>query len=443
MLCDLSRNRIPSLRNALAHWIWLIGILSAIAPLFGQTIPERLDLQTAVAIALESHPLLDAASAEVSAQEGLIRQSSFRPNPAFTLQTENWRFTGDPSFDLGSELDVFAYVTQPLERKGKRDRRVEVASSRQEKLRLSQALTAWRLRQEVKAAFWQAMLAQTELGILKENLRLFAQITEFNRVRVQEGATAEVDLIRVELEEQRLRIVVEEAAAELDRRKHELVRAMGREEQYLTFELVGEPVQGLRPGGEGPEALTVRALGSRLEVQLARVDVEEVRTRLRLEEARAKPDWDLIFGYKRGGGFNTILAGVSVPLTLFDKNEGNILFQSRDIERAEAMVRVASAEVRADVAAALAGLNRRARILQEVENNMVGRAEETWNIGRAAYEEGAASLLVLIDAQRSRNEITLLRNRAVHELQVDLIQLENAIGEEAPPVGMESLSLEK
>ena len=73
---------------------------------------------------------------------------------------------------------------------------------------------------------------------------------------------------------------------------------------------------------------------------------------------------------------------------------------------------------------------------------MLDRADESWEIARAAYQEGAIDLLRLLDAQRSSNEVHLLQNRTQIEFQLDLVQLENAVGQEGPPVGLNSLKTE-
>lgn len=414
---------------------------SGSVPVLGQNLPAELDLSTALRLSLEHHPALEASTAAVAGAEGLIRQGRLRPNPLFTVQTENWRFGGEPSFHVGSDLDLFAYLAQPFELGGKRERRVELAEQEKTIAQLRHRQLEWRIRQEVRRSFWQAFLAQREFDLLEENARLFEQITNYHEVRVREGAMAEADLIRVRLEEQRLQLIREEAAVEAERSRMDLVRAMGGGAYRPDFTLVGDPVTSLPEPGVGLSELLNRALQLRPDLQVTEAEVERARRRLNLEQAQARPDWDLIFGYKRTEGFNTVLAGVSIPLPVFDRNEGNILFNQSEVDRAQALLQAQRRRVQTEVEGALSTLARRVAMLRQLDEGMLQRAEESWQISLAAYQEGATDLLRLLDAQRSRNEVRLLRIRTQLELQMSLVDLEEAVGAENLAIGLETIGV--
>jgi len=69
-------------------------------------------------------------------------------------------------------------------------------------------------------------------------------------------------------------------------------------------------------------------------------------------------------------------------------------------------------------------------MLQSMQKGVLERAEESWRISNAAYQEGGADLLRLLDAQRVRNEIRLLFVRTQMEYRLNLTELESAVGEE-------------
>jgi len=100
---------------------FLFAVCAAAQPLLS---PEE-----AVGTALRSHPLLSAARARTAAADGLVLQAGLRPNPRLTLQTENWRPYGTPSFSPNRDPDTYAFLSKPLERGGKRERRVELANA--------------------------------------------------------------------------------------------------------------------------------------------------------------------------------------------------------------------------------------------------------------------------------------------------------------------------
>jgi cobalt-zinc-cadmium efflux system outer membrane protein len=432
--------RVPRLQWWVVPVSCLLGFLPT--PVTGQEIPDELDLVAAVRLALDHHPALKVSDAAVAGAEGLIEQGRLRPNPLFTVQTENWRFGGDPSFHVGSDLDLFAYVSQPFELGGKRERRVELAEQEKTVAELRRRQLEWQIRQQVRRSFWQAFLAQREFELLEENARLFEQVTNYHEIRVREGAMAEADLIRVRLEEERLQLTSEEAAVRAERSRTDLIRAMGGGLHSLDFRLIGEPTTSLPSRGIGVSELLEQVLQARPDLQSMAADVERARRQVRLAEARSRPDWEVIFGYKRTEGFNTVLGGVSIPLPIFDRNQGNIRFNQSEVDRAEALLRERQRQAQTEVAGAVAALGRRASMLRRIEEGMLERAEESWQISLAAYREGATDLLRLLDAQRSRNEVRLLRIRTRLELQVSLVDLEEAVGVENLPIGLETVGVQ-
>ena len=95
----------------------------------------------------------------------------------------------------------------------------------------------WNVRQEVRRAYYGALLAQKRLQMMAENNQSFQQIVEYHRFRVREGAMAEADLIKVELEAERLSLDRETAALEGERSRFELLKAMGESATAAHFSL--------------------------------------------------------------------------------------------------------------------------------------------------------------------------------------------------------------
>jgi len=414
------------------------GIFLVVTPaLSGQEIPEKLDLKTALKLGLENHPALAAAAAAVSGTEGLVRQSSTRPNPSFVAQSENWRFYGDPSFQMGSDLDLFLYVNQPIERGNRRARRIELSSQERLIAELRQKDLEWKVRQEIKRMYWLALLAQRERELIKQNVTFFGQVTDYHEARVREGAMAEVDLIRVQLEEDKLRLQEESAEVESQRALADLVKTMGLHAPRTWFTLE-DRLEDLPESGATLAELVRLALDNRTDIRLVEAELERAKREVDLEVARGKQDWNVMLGYKRTEGFHTVLAGLNIPLPIFDQNVGNIYFRQFEVDRREALLREKQAQIQVEIRGAADVLSKRLVMLEQVEPGMVQRAEESWNIAEAAYREGATDLLRLLDAQRSRSEVRLLRNRVHLDLQIGIVDLEEAVGTDHPPIGLET-----
>jgi cobalt-zinc-cadmium efflux system outer membrane protein len=391
---------------------------------------EKLDMSRAVEIALSNNPAVQAAAARTRGALGLERQAGLRPNPSFIFDTENIRFWGSPEIDASRDLDIFAYFSQPLEWRGKKARRLEVAAQDVKISEIELKGLQWRIRQDVRQAFLRALLAQKQLESIQESGRYFNQVVEYHRARVEQGAMPEADLIRSQLERERLTVAEQGAAAEAERARISLVKAMGVAGYRTDFQLVDAPAAKAQTAPLNQQALMERARANHPDLTRAEANIERAKAQLALQFSQAKPDWAVNFGYKRNAGFNTLLGGVSVPLPFLNRNQGNILLGEAEVESSRSTKQMTVAAVETNVLSALAAVRRRHTMIQDLQKGMVERAEEFWRISLAAYQEGGADLLRLLDAQRVRNEVQLLLTTTQMEYRISMAELENAVGEE-------------
>ena len=396
-----------------------------------QHLPEALDLDQAIEIALSRHGDLDAARAAIEARAGSTRQAGLLPNPVFSFQTENWRFHGQPGFSASRNLDVFAWVGIPIETAGKRMRRVELAEADERIAEHERQLAAWRILQSVKRAYWQALAAVSDLEMLERSRDTLQRLEKFHEVQMRQGAMAEVDLIKVRVEVGRARLALAGAEMEVSRRKMALLEAMGIPELNTGFEMRQPEARPVNPGRLDAQA-TPRAVATALihrpEILIGRAQVERARAELALQRSLASPDVKPFVGYKRTGGFNTLMGGFSISLPVRDRNTGRIEEALAEVRRREARLRAAEARVGAEVAAAIETVRRSRKILRSMETGMLERARETSRIAQAAYQEGGVELLEVLDAQRAQNEIALSYSRSVFNHRLSWVNLETATG---------------
>ena len=167
--------------------------------------------------------------------------------------------------------------------------------------------------------------------------------------------------------------------------------------------------------------------------------MKQAQAKFTHEQAQSRPDWSAVWGYKRTSGFNTMLAGISIPLPFFDRNQGTVASSASELERAQELLRATLTQVETETAAAVAQLRRRYAMLQQVRDRVLDQAEESFRISLAAYQEGATDLLRLLDAQRARNETRLLQTQAEMAYRIGLMELEATVGEENLSVTQELL----
>lgn len=382
-----------------------------------------LSLQNALATTRSSHPLLQAAPNRVAAAEGGILQAGLRPNPRLFLQTENWRGWSTPGLTPGDQTDTYAYLTQPFETGGKRARRMELAQAIAGRARLERELVEKQVLSRVKQAYWNAAAAARIHAALEENVRNFQQIVGYHDIRVREGAVAEADLLRVRLEGERLALAANTAGLEAERARIELFRAMGQTQfPEVTFaDALEAPVQP-------PPADVTRALAERTEIKIAAELRSEALANVRLQQANAKPDIDGLLGYKRTVGFNTVLGGVQINLPFSNRNQGNIASAEASVRIAESEAAATEALVRAELRGAERDVAIRGGQVSGTLQKLLSQASESSRIAQAAYREGGADLLRLLDAERVRIELEALYYRTLGDYRQSIVALEAAMG---------------
>ncbi|HTR37743.1 MAG TPA: TolC family protein [Bryobacteraceae bacterium] len=388
--------------------------------LFGQA---SLTLGDAVARALKGNPLLSVASAHISAAEGLRKQAGLSPNPRLFVQLENTRFWENPSFSYPKDTATYAFLAQTVETGGKRNRRVALATEEIRSSELEMRLQRNQIESRVSVAYWAAAGAARARDLLQEEVASFERVVQFHRDRVREGAAPEVDLVRIEVERDRLASLARTASKDAELGRIALFREMGESEfPQVAFSDVLEQV--IQVGSFSPDQVLER----RVEMALARQAVEQARANLRLQQAHSKPDPDLQFGYERIGGFDTLYAAAQVPLPIRNRNQGQIEAAAAELKAAESSVAATKVAIRSELESSIHDYESRQKLINETLRPMLDRANEVYRIVDAAYRETGSDILRLLDAERTKIEAELMYVRALSDLQQSAVVLETAQG---------------
>jgi len=384
---------------------------------------DSLSPEEAVSIALQRNLLLAASSSRITAAQGSRRQAGLRPNPRLFLQSENTRFGGATPFHYPRDADNFAYLSQVFETAGKRDRRIELASQDIQSNEL--ALSGYRLQLtgSVLASYWAAVTAQGLEAALAEGVQNLERTVQYNSDRVREGSLPESDLIRIQLEYGQVALSYQNARQDSRRLVSSLFREMGVPEQQavtLSGKLEAVPSFSLSD--------VDRALERRPDVAMARQALEQARSNMRLQRANSVPDPEVLFGYKRTAGFNTLIAGVQVNLPFHNRNQGAIAAATANETGAVAALEGTRMAARTEVAALKAEYEQKQRIVNELLPKMRDQSAETIRIADAVYREGASDLLRLLDAQKTRLQTEALYIHSLSDYRQAALNLQIALG---------------
>lgn len=359
-------------------------------------------LSAAVTAALENHPVIDAARARIDAAKGSRLSAGAFPNPSATYWVEN---TGLPGQRIPASLDreTSLYATLPLEPLLQRPARVRRA---EEELHAADARLRIAKRQVASDAvrtFYRVALAQAAVEGANANRAGLEALVTYNRARVAEGVIAEGDLIRVQVEAERV-------ATEAVLARVELARAVA-DLRALVGGAAGVPSGPLRVMVAPESVVSGPVSGFDQVVQQARdTRPELLEARARLASATAETNYErslkfrqlgATVGVKRVAGVNSMMGGVSLTVPLFDANRGGI--QRATAERIAAGHELASVEraVDADVEAAYEAAQQLSQQVAVLQRSFLDRAEESRRITLAAYQEGATTLLQVLDTSRT------------------------------------------
>ncbi|MBK9376264.1 MAG: TolC family protein [Holophagales bacterium] len=382
--------------------------------------------------AAASAPLAAAAAARRDASDASATKARRLPNPEATVRVENWRRGTDAHpFDAQADLDVVAELSQPLPVFGTWSSRRDEAAALSRAARATSRGEVEMVVLEAARLYLGAVRGQDLVAALTESRDVLGTMIATVEKRVAEGWSAEGDLLKLRAEHARSEALLARATLELGDAAARLAALLGEEAPVDPARLAMPPVPPL-PDGEA-EALGREAAATRPAVVEARERLEAARATLRLEKALRAPEPSLTAGYKRTGGLDTALAGISFPLPLFDTNASGVARGEAQVRAAEAVLR----SVELETAAGTAGLVRAARTLstraEAATSGLLGSALGARGAARASFREGVSEVLPLVDAER----VTAEAVRETLDLAVDArlatLAARFALGQEVLP----------
>ncbi|MEK6407368.1 MAG: TolC family protein [Acidobacteriota bacterium] len=390
---------------------------------------SQLTLDRVIDRFLQRNLSIEAARYQVDVARAEQIAARIRPNPGFTFSAENLKVSGETPFNRLYEVSTT--YAQTFELGGKRRLRREVADLI---VSAAEAKLADVLRQrmfEVKRAYYEAVLARYALFNAMENRTSFDELIKFNKVRFEEGAIAEGELLKVKLE--RVKFDSAFAQAELAQRQAviRLLHLLG-ETDFLRVEAVAGELNFAAITLD-LASLKEMALQNRPDVKAAEVGVTLAERRIALEHARNSMDITPFAGVKRVGIDNTVLFGVTIPLRLNDRNQAGIARAAAEEKIANTELIIARNRALADVESAFRAYETARDQLATFQRELLQQANESYTISLAAYQEGATELLPLLEAQRTRADIRQQYYRTLFDYQTSILLLEQAVGKGIKP----------
>jgi len=382
-----------------------------------------------------ANPTLRAGQIGIDESKAQEITAFLRPNPGLTLSTD------------GTQIAPYKGVWQPFtgtqfaanfsylhERQHKRELRRESAQKATGIAVSGQADLERTLVFALRSAFVQTLQEKAIRDLAKENLSYYDHVLDVNRERYKAGAIAQVDLDRLELQRVQYESDLQTAEVNLRTAKIQLLALLNDRTPIEQFDVTGpfDFSAQIAPLDEIRQA----AVDTRPDLKAALEAIDKAQTDHKLAIANGSTDPTLSAWYTYNPSFNnpfdhqTLGASVSIPLRIFDRNQGEKKRTELDIDRSGKLMEATRAQVFSDVDSAYATVNSTVILLQPYKDRYLQQASRIRDTIAFSYEHGAASLLDFLNAQADYRSVQVNYLNLVASYLNAASQLNLAVGRE-------------
>lgn len=376
-----------------------------------------LSMEEAEKLCIENNLLIKAKKAEITKADAEIISAKIIPNPSL-------RYVVDYLKNREKETEETYSINQNIDISGKRSIRIDAAKK-------SREAGLYFLEQEIAGVILHLKQTYYKILFLKENERLlttlvamFEDVKNKTEERFKAGDVSEADLMKISSEQKNIRRSLDALRIELraEKKKLGLLLNLGDNDLEPVGEFVYKP---LMPDLKiAPESVLLQRSDIRGQGML----IEAATASLSFARRESIPSFDIEAGYKkRTGGFEGFVFGVTIPLPLFDRNQGGIERAKGEIEQERAALELMKKNALYEAAMLQEKIDSLSQIISETLHQLDTTRQLT-KIARIAYEEGETGILELLDAVRSEKALSMEYNSNLYDYWAAIFELEKAAG---------------
>jgi len=369
----------------------VLTLLLALASQSASAVEQPLlSLDSALARAFANNPELAAARWEIDIAQGARQQAGLIPNPVLSVDAEDTR---------RDSRTTSVKLSQALELGGKRGARIDVASRGQELAALELERRRNQLRADVLDAYYTALRAQERTQLAGRSLALAERGVAVAQGRVNAGKASPVEATRAQVQLAEVRLELNRGQMEQDNAYRRLAMVTGA----ATSDFAGVQEQPQALAALPAPAQLLGRLPETTELRLAEQEVVQREASLGLEKAQRIPDLDVSVGsqYDASARERVNLVGLSMPLPLFNRNQGNVLSAARRADQARDLRNATELRLRTETRQALEQWNTARGEVQSFNQTILPAAQRAVDSATQGFEMGKFSFLDVLDAQRT------------------------------------------
>lgn len=351
---------------------------------------QTLTLDTALQTAFANNPDLAAAQWDIEIAAGGRQQAGLIPNPVASWDAEDTR---------RDTRTTTLKLSQTLELGGKRGARIDVATRAQDAAALALEQRRNTLRAEVIEGYYGALRAQERLDLAQRSLALAERGLVVANGRVTAGKSSPVEATRAQVQLSEIRLELNRAHMGLTDAYRRLAASTGS--AATDFQAVATPSHSTPPLPSATHLLA--RLEQTAELRLAELQIVQNEASVGLEKAQRIPDLDVSIGsqYDASVRERVNLVGVSMPIPLFNRNQGNVLAATRRADQARDLRNAAELRLRTETRQALDLWQTANTEVRAFNQQILPAAQSAVDSATRGFEMGKFNFLDVLDAQRT------------------------------------------
>jgi outer membrane protein, heavy metal efflux system len=407
---------------------FLMVLQSAASCLMAQTVGAPLTLQQAIALARAKNPTLLSGQQHVTATRASEVTAGLRQNPTFTFSGENVTL---PANNPGNPYYYSANLSRLFERGQKRRWRLDSARATTDVTQSQYKDTERQTILAVKQAFTQMLAAKAGLKVADDNVQGYRKTVELSKVRLDAGDVSPTDFDRIDLQ-------LAEFEADYDAANLNLVQSGDQLKMLLGVDTPAAPID--ITGTLDPPQLTLtlaeveqRALAERPDYLAAQQSLRLAEANVKLAQATGTTDPTLGGEYDRSGTYNSAGFDISIPLRIFDRNQGEKERTRYEAQSSRFAEIAARNQVINDVDQAWAAYQTALAQAGRYNRHYLGEASRVRDNLEFSYRHGGSTLLDYLDALRDYRQTNLDTLNANAQVWLALHQLSYVAASEMLP----------
>lgn len=367
----------------------------------------------------------------VDIADAAVKAAKVFPDPELSVSYAN-----NQNWDLQMGYGVDAELSYTLELGGKRKARIRVAQSEKE---MTEALLEdyfRNLQADATIAYLEALKQKALLEIQRSSYQQMASLARADSIRFRLGDITEVDALQSRLEASTMLNDLYESEGELGNALVQLALLQGSMDVELPDSIGG--VLAYYERHFDLTALIVQAQNNRADLQAALKSNEVSQNNLRLAKANRAIDLGISIGGTYSSivrneiapapAFKGIMAGVSIPLKFSNANKGELRVARFAAEQQERQYEAVQQQISGEVMQAYHQYMTARRQVEQFNTGLLQEAETIFGKKRYSYERGETSILEVLNAQRTYNEVQVSYNETLFACAAALVELERVCG---------------